>query len=41
MNEAFLSNRLFEGLTPEVLRSVDIQEMELQPGVVVFAAGPS
>jgi signal transduction histidine kinase len=41
MNEAFLSNRLFEGLTPEVLRSVDIQEMEFQPGDLVFDEGTS
>ena len=32
MNEAFLSNRLFEGLTPEVLRSVDIQESGISTG---------
>src|SRR3984957_3061264 len=41
MNEAFLSNRLFEGLTPEVLRSVDIQEMEYQPGDLIFDEAPS
>ena len=41
MNEAFLSNRLFEGLSPEVLRSVDIQEMEYQPGDVIFDEGTS
>ncbi|MBV8375584.1 MAG: cyclic nucleotide-binding domain-containing protein [Verrucomicrobia bacterium] len=41
MNEAFLSNRLFEGLTPEVLRSVDIQEMEYQPGDLIFDEGTS
>jgi len=39
MNEAFLSNRLFEGLTPEVLRSVGIQEVEYQPGEVIFDEG--
>jgi signal transduction histidine kinase len=39
MNEAFLSNRLFEGLTPEVLRSVGIQEVEYQPGDVIFDEG--
>src|SRR5258708_38594451 len=41
MNEAFLSNRLFEGLTPEVLRSVDILEMEYQPGDLIFDEGTS
>ncbi|MBV9104406.1 MAG: cyclic nucleotide-binding domain-containing protein [Verrucomicrobia bacterium] len=41
MNEAFLSNRLFEGLTPEVLRSVEIQEMEYQPGELIFDEGTS
>jgi signal transduction histidine kinase len=41
MNEAFISNRLFEGLTPEVLRSVDIQEMEYQPGDLIFDEGTS
>src|SRR5580692_12061503 len=39
MNEAFLSNRLFEGLTPEVLRSVDIQEVEYRPGDLIFDEG--
>ena len=39
MNEAFLSNRLFEGLTPEVLRLVGIQEVEYQPGDVIFDEG--
>jgi signal transduction histidine kinase len=39
MNEAFLSNRLFEGLSPEVLRSVDIQEVEYEPGDVIFDEG--
>ena len=41
MNDAFLSNRLFEGLTPEVLRSVAIQEMEYQPGDLIFDEGTS
>jgi signal transduction histidine kinase len=41
MNEAFLSNRLFEGLTPEMLRSVGIQEMEYQPGDLIFDEGTS
>src|ERR1700738_1882547 len=41
MNEAFLSNRLFEGLTPKVLRSVAIQEVEYQPGDVIFEEGTS
>jgi signal transduction histidine kinase len=39
MNEAFLSNRLFAGLAPETLRSVDIQEIEYQPGDVIFDEG--
>ncbi len=39
MNEAFLSNRLFEGLSPETLRSVDIQEIEYHPGDVIFDEG--
>src|SRR5271165_6647644 len=39
MNEAFLSNRLFEGLGPETLRSVEIQEIEYQPGDVIFDKG--
>ena len=39
MNEAFLTNRLFEGLTPEVLRSVGIQEVEYQPGDLIFDEG--
>jgi signal transduction histidine kinase len=39
MNEAFLSNRLFEGLSPEVLRSVDIHEIEYEPGDVIFDEG--
>ena len=39
MNEAFLSNRLFEGLGPETLRSVEIQEIEYQPGDVIFDEG--
>jgi signal transduction histidine kinase len=41
MNEAFLSNRLFEGLTPEVLLSVGIQEREYQPGDLIFDEGTS
>lgn len=36
MNEAFLSNRLFEGISADVLRSVAIQEMEYAPGTVIF-----
>jgi signal transduction histidine kinase len=39
MNEAFLSNRLFDGLTAEMLRSVSIQEREYQPGEVIFDEG--
>jgi signal transduction histidine kinase len=39
MNDAFLSNRLFDGLTPEVLRSVGIQEVEYQPGDLIFDEG--
>lgn len=39
MNEAFLSNRLFEGLSSEVLRSVDIREIEYEPGDVIFDEG--
>jgi signal transduction histidine kinase len=39
MNDAFLSNRLFEGLTPEVLRSVAILEMEYQGGDLIFDEG--
>jgi signal transduction histidine kinase len=39
MNEAFLSNRLFAGLSPETLRSVNIQEIEYQAGDVIFEEG--
>jgi len=39
MHEVFLSNRLFEGLSAETLRSVDIQEIEYQPGDVIFDEG--
>jgi signal transduction histidine kinase len=39
MNEAFLSNRLFEGLSSETLRAVEIQEIEYQPGDVIFDEG--
>src|SRR3984957_14588371 len=41
MNEAFLSNRLFEGLRPEVLRSGGIQEREYQPGDLILDEGTS
>jgi signal transduction histidine kinase len=41
MNDAFLSNRLFEGLAPEVLRSADIQELEYRPGDLIFDEGTS
>jgi signal transduction histidine kinase len=39
MNGVFLSNRLFEGLAPEVLRSVGIREMEYQAGELIFEEG--
>ena len=39
MNEAFLSNHLFEGLPSEALRSVEIREKEYRPGEVIFEEG--
>ena len=39
MNEAFLSNRLFEGLPSEAFRSVEIREKEYRPGEVIFEEG--
>jgi signal transduction histidine kinase len=36
MNDAFFSNRLFDGLSGDVLRSVAIQEVEYGPGAVLF-----
>jgi signal transduction histidine kinase len=39
MNEAFLSNRLFEGLPLEAFRGVAIREREYQPGEVIFEEG--
>jgi signal transduction histidine kinase len=39
MNEAFLSNRLFEGLPSEAFRAVEIIEKEYQPGEVIFEEG--
>jgi signal transduction histidine kinase len=39
MNEAFLSNRLFEGLSPETFRGVELCEREYEPGEVVFEEG--
>jgi signal transduction histidine kinase len=39
MNEAFLSNRLFEGLPWEAFRGVEIREREYQPGEVIFEEG--
>jgi signal transduction histidine kinase len=39
MNEAFLSNRLFEGLPLEAFRAVRIREREYQPGEVIFEEG--
>jgi signal transduction histidine kinase len=41
MNGVFLSNRLFEGLPPEVLRSIAIREMEYQAGDLIFEEGAS
>jgi signal transduction histidine kinase len=39
MNEAFLSNCLFEGLPLETFRAVQIREREYQPGEVIFEEG--
>jgi signal transduction histidine kinase len=39
MNGVFLSNRLFEGLAPDVLRSVGVRELECQPGDLIFEEG--
>src|SRR5215475_12274952 len=39
MNDAFFSNRLFEGISADVLRSIPIQEMEYGPGSVIFREG--
>jgi len=39
MNEAFLSNLLFEGLPLEAFREVQIREREYQPGEVIFEEG--
>jgi len=39
MNEAFLSNRLFEGLPSESFRDVDVREREYRPGEVIFEEG--
>ena len=39
MNEAFLSNRLFEGLPWDAFRGVEIREREYQPGEVIFEEG--
>jgi CRP-like cAMP-binding protein len=39
MNGVFLSNRLFEGLAPDVLRSVGVRELEYQPGDLIFEEG--
>jgi signal transduction histidine kinase len=39
MNGVFLSNRLFEGLAPDVLRSVGVTELEYQPGDLIFEEG--
>jgi signal transduction histidine kinase len=39
MNEAFLSNRLFEGLPLEAFRAVQIREREYQPGEVICEEG--
>jgi signal transduction histidine kinase len=39
MNEAFLTNRLFEGLPWEAFRGVEIREREYQPGEVIFEEG--
>jgi signal transduction histidine kinase len=39
MNEAFLSNRLFEGLPSEAFRSVEIREQAYRPGEVIFEEG--
>jgi signal transduction histidine kinase len=44
MNEAFRTNRLFDGLEPELLRLVEICEKEYQAGDLIFdeeAAGSS
>jgi signal transduction histidine kinase len=39
MNEAFLANRLFKGLQPEILRDIPIREIEFEPGTVIFDEG--
>ena len=39
MNEAFLSNRLFEGLPSEAFRGIEIREKEYRPGEVIFEEG--
>jgi signal transduction histidine kinase len=39
MNGAFLTNRLFDGLGADLLRSVEIREMEFQAGEVIFDEG--
>ena len=41
MNEAFIANRLFEGLEPDILRGITIREIELEPGTVIFDEGAS
>jgi signal transduction histidine kinase len=39
MNDAFFSNRLFEGISADVLRSIPIQEMDYPPQAVIFREG--
>src|ERR1700738_4694869 len=39
MNEAFIANRLFNGLEPDILRGITIREIELEPGTVIFDEG--
>src|SRR5438093_1572108 len=39
MNKVFLTNRLFEGLSPEALHLVAIREIEYPPGTIIFDEG--
>ena len=39
MNHAFFSNRLFEGISADILRSITIQEVEHAPETLIFREG--
>jgi signal transduction histidine kinase len=39
MNDAFFSNRLFEGISADVLGSIPIQEVDYPPQAVIFREG--